>query len=153
MKTVEDRFWEKVDKSGDCWEWTASRKESGYGQLNVGRKPLRAHRVSFQIHFGYMPAVVRHTCDNPPCVNPAHLIAGSQLENIHDAIERGRAHKPPVHSGEANPQSKLTDARVVEARALHAGGMSLRSIAKKYQVDRKTVTQAIRGERWSHVEA
>jgi hypothetical protein len=87
-----DRFWSRVDKGAGCWEWTGG-KSDGYGQLcdEYGRK-VRAHRYSYTIHHGPIPSgrVVRHTCDNPGCVNPSHLLLGTQLDNAADRDVRGR---------------------------------------------------------------
>jgi hypothetical protein len=91
----EDVFHEryKVAPSG-CWEWTASRSSSfGYGLLILpGEKSVRAHRYSYERTNGPIPdgKVIMHTCDNPPCVNPAHLILGTRLENNRDAASKGR---------------------------------------------------------------
>jgi len=100
-KTVEQRiarFWSRVDRSGACWEWTASTTPDGYGQVHLGRtsdgKQVKdyAHRVSYRLSVGPIPdgAVVRHTCDNPPCCNPAHLLIGTQADNIADAQRQGK---------------------------------------------------------------
>jgi hypothetical protein len=104
VRPLEDRFWEKVDKSGDCWLWTGARDQHGYGSLSVaheGRErrrsvPVKASRVSWQIHNGPIPAGmwVLHRCDNPPCVRPDHLFLGTQLDNMRDASAKGRLNVP-----------------------------------------------------------
>jgi hypothetical protein len=97
-KGFERRFWSKVCvRDGDeCWEWTAS-KARGYGKLSSehGGQGLRAHVVSWIIHFGWPEdgMGVCHTCDNPPCVNPWHLFLGGQKDNIRDASKKGRLNK------------------------------------------------------------
>lgn len=87
-------FWTKVHKLGpdECWEWLGSKDKDGYGRYNM--KPTRygAHRISYQIENGTIPPgqVICHTCDNPGCVNPKHLFAGTQLDNIKDMDNKGR---------------------------------------------------------------
>jgi hypothetical protein len=93
------RFWANVDKRGpdECWEWMASRKPTGYGQFMVSGKMKRVHRYSWELHTGAPPPAdmsLCHRCDNPPCVNPAHLFVGTQKDNIQDALRKGRLHSP-----------------------------------------------------------
>jgi hypothetical protein len=91
-------FWEKVDRKSDdeCWPWLASLARGGYGQFTTsridGRKWHRAHRFSFEAHKGPISDgdVIMHSCDNPICVNPNHLSAGTQRENIADREAKGR---------------------------------------------------------------
>jgi hypothetical protein len=148
---VTTRFWRYVDKGApdECWEWTGSLR-NGYGQLNVQRYPFKAHRLSFFIANGWEPPAVCHACDNPPCVNPDHLFGGTQAQNMADAAPKGRARNGTL-PGQLNHQAKLTDELVREARRLNAAGVSLHQLARRYAVDRKTITQAIRGGSWSHV--
>lgn len=78
----------------DCVEWTGRRTATGYGRLVRGGKHLYAHRWTYQQEHGPIPAgmLVRHTCDNPPCVNPEHLVLGTQADNMRDMAERGRSY-------------------------------------------------------------
>lgn len=79
----EDRFWAKVDRSGECWIWTASRKPNGYGEFYAGGRVGYAHRYSYEMHHGPIPEgmVVDHTCYTPACVNPDHLRLASKSQN------------------------------------------------------------------------
>lgn len=85
-------FWKKVDKSGDCWLWQGAAFGYGYGAMRVGKTIVGAHRVAYVIANGPLEAnrLVRHKCNNPPCVNPAHLELGTQFDNMADryAVER-----------------------------------------------------------------
>lgn len=96
-QTFEARFWAKVAVAGpdECWEWTASKTQHGYGQIMVTaspRKITRAHRAAWVLTCGPVPdgMVVCHRCDNPGCCNPAHLFVGTQLDNIADMVAKGR---------------------------------------------------------------
>lgn len=102
---VEERFWAKVDKSGDCWVWTAAvvgsrnpkyKRIGGYGAFGVGGKVRRAHRVSWELANGPIPdgALVCHSCDNRSCVRPSHLFIGDQSDNVHDMDAKGRRVNP-----------------------------------------------------------
>jgi hypothetical protein len=112
--SLDERFRTKVRFAGDdeCWEWQGAKTARGYGviqEAGKGSPNLLAHRVSYQIVNGKPPVGLNilHSCDNPGCVNPRHLRAGSQSENILEAFERKRKSNP-VAFGEANPKSKLT---------------------------------------------
>jgi len=90
------RFWAKVKKTSGCWLWVGAKQRRGYGYLHNGghskRKPIRAHRYSWEIHNGPIPAGlwVLHKCDAPSCVNPAHLFLGTRSDNMKDAASKGR---------------------------------------------------------------
>lgn len=93
-----DRFWSQVDKTADCWVWKGTATRDGYGQqmINAMGRPVTAHRMSYSIHVGPIPKgmCVMHACDNPPCVNPAHLKLGTHLDNMRDMVAKGRKTKP-----------------------------------------------------------
>ncbi len=103
MKT----FWDKIDKSEDCWLWMGS-KSKGYGRIWVEGKQTGAHQYSYMLHHGPIPAglCVCHSCDTRDCVNPDHLFLGTHKDNMDDMRRKGRGH---WHSGEAHQGSRLTD--------------------------------------------
>ena len=114
---VKTRFFSKIEKTVSCWLWKAGCFNNGYGLFAWKGTPRLAHRISFFIHNNKeADGVVRHTCDNPKCVNPAHLLEGSQYDNIHDMIGRGRR---IVVKGEDNGCSKFTNEEVIALRKLY----------------------------------
>lgn len=87
------RFWEKVQKTESCWLWTGAKNRDGYGNLRFDRKSMLAHRVSWFLEHGELPpqdVEIAHTCDNPPCVNPEHLVESTHLENMLDSVAKNR---------------------------------------------------------------
>ncbi len=95
QKTSEQRFWEKVDKTGPCWNWTATKNNWGYGQFYEESAHILAHKWAYKTFIGPIPkgSVIRHSCDNPSCVNPQHLSLGTRQDNVDDAVKRGRLAK------------------------------------------------------------
>lgn len=92
--TMEEAFWEHAIP-GDpdtCWEWLGTTDNKGYGRFMHRNKVYSAHRVSYELHHGFIPAgyLVCHECDNPPCWNPKHLFAGTTKDNIVDMMAKGR---------------------------------------------------------------
>lgn len=130
----EDLFWAKVDKSGDCWLWTAATSR-GYGRFGSGH---RAHRVAFTMEHGPIPPlmVVCHRCDNTLCVNPAHLFLGTQRDNIRDMIakRRGGGQIRDRFAPAVVASTRLSDDDVFAIRCLLALGVRHVWIARAYGV-------------------
>lgn len=141
------RFWRKLDKSGDCWPWIGEKSPEGYGQMTTPYGNIRAHRLSWTIANGKIPdgLLVCHTCDNPPCVNPAHLWLGTNLDNRADMVAKGRQVR-----GEQNGFSKLTDAKVREIRALLPFENNAK-IAARFQISDSQIRRIRHGWIWKHV--
>ena len=138
---MKDRFWSKVELSLGCWEWTAAKTSSGYGEFWLGDKMVGAHRVSYELEFGTVPdgLFVCHTCDNPICVKPAHLFLGTHSDNMVDAVRKGRLSNIPPR------RVKLTETQVLDIREdsrVHS------VIAKDYNVTRTTISEIKRRETW-----
>lgn len=92
VETVEARFWVKVDKTGDCWLWTATKNQGGYGLFRVDGKTRLAHRVAYEFANGAIPAglYLDHTCHVPVCVNPAHLRLATNAQNLQNRLSAQR---------------------------------------------------------------
>jgi hypothetical protein len=151
QKTVEERFWEKVKKTDGCWVWKGANFWGTYGHFWMDGKVQQAHRASWQIHFGPIPAGkdVLHQCDNPSCVRPEHLYLGTQFENAMDAERRGRARHP---KGEDHGEAKLTADQVRSIRRLYyAGCGGLTDLAKQFNVTKQNIRMIVLGRSWKHL--
>ena len=148
-----ERFWAKVliGRSVDCWEWQASRFKNGYGQIRHSLDQY-AHRTSWIIHNGPIPTgvFVLHTCDNPPCVNPAHLFLGSSKDNTDDMHRKGRARHA---RGESAGLAKLTNSSVRDIKRRLLRGESMLLLAKEFSVNQGTVWAIRVGKTWKHIQA
>jgi HNH endonuclease len=147
--TLQDRFWAKVDKSGDCWTWTASKLTNGYGQFKSSSyKLVLAHRQSYEMANGPIPdgMFVCHKCDNPSCVNPEHLFVGTPMENSQDMVAKGRGNAGGPFVGSANGRAVLTEDSVCEIRALP---LSYRALAERFGVSKSQIARIKTGLAWS----
>ncbi len=155
-QTIEERFWAKVDRSGDCWEWTASIDEFGYGYFRVGDNMSRAHRVSADIAGMEIPAgmCVLHTCDKPPCVRPDHLFVGSRDDNAKDRNKKKRQSSGLSHSAACRGSSRsvLSDSDILEIRGLCGKGAMQKDIASEYGVSSSLVSLINVGHNRTYVE-
>lgn len=138
---------------GGCWLWTGRLTRTGYG--NATRRNVAAHRASYTVFVGPIPdgLCVLHKCDVRRCINPDHLFAGTQKENMHDAMRKGRLKPPPVHRkahrGEKNPRAKLKQGDVDEIRRNELR-LSYRKLAEKYGVSKSLVRFILIGKRWAN---
>lgn len=146
------RFWSKVDRRGpdECWEWKASRNSTGYGKFYINSSHCSAHRSSWIINVGPIPdgMCVCHACDNPGCVNPAHLWLGTDADNIADRDAKGRQ---ADRRGEKNGQAKLDEFSVRLIRRLYRRGLSHRLLGRVFGVCRRQIGRICAGQRWRHV--
>jgi hypothetical protein len=145
---IEDRFWSKVQKTDQCWEWVGYVHPSGYGQISRGGRDghTYVHRVSWEIHYGCAPdgLYVLHRCDNRRCVNPTHLFLGTYADNHQDMILKGRS---------AHTKLNLQQVRDIRQR-YEAGGITNRQLALEYGVTTsciKAITGYHNWTRYDHI--
>lgn len=142
IETFTEKHRVRRTKSG-CWIWTKSKTWNGYGRIHYRGKMRRAHRVVYSLFVGKIDrkVVVCHHCDNPSCVNPAHLFAGSVLENVHDKIAKGRMKVRANHG-----RAKLTEQQVA---AIRADTRYQYVIAADYGVCQGQISRIKRGAQWA----
>lgn len=134
----------RVPDLGPCWEWDGNRTPKGYGQCSIGNRRTRgAHRVSYEVNVGPISPgmVICHRCDNPPCINPAHLFQGTHADNFADMFAKGRANKA---TGVRHGNSKLTDADVAKIRSLAASGATYPDLAAMFGVTSSNIGKIVR---------
>lgn len=153
------RFWAKVRKTKGCWIWTC--------QTRPGRRP-REKRAVFKAGGRWWAAArylwlktrgpiprgkqVLHYCDNPLCVRPSHLWLGTQLENIEDMRQKGRARNNPSR-GELSTSSKLTEAAARDIRRMRRRGVLIATVQKKYPMSQAQISRIANGKRWAHLHS
>ena len=143
-------FWKFVDKKGsdECWEWKGSRKGTRYGRFRINNIRYKAHRISYQLHYGKInPKMeILHNCDNGFCVNPRHLREGTQKENIRDMWLRDRANKA---KGERVNTAKLTWEQVREIRKRYIPfKVSTVKLGKEYGVSDSAIGAVVGNKTW-----
>ncbi len=146
-----ERFWDKVEVRGpdDCWEWKAYCILKGYGTIGKGPLKYFAHRWAYYITYGVDPGdkCVCHSCDNPPCCNPAHLWLGTPGDNNRDCHGKGRASTSRA-LGEEHGRAKLTRQDIKRIRASKEFQYVL---AERYGVCQQLISRIQRREIWSHI--
>ncbi len=154
-----DRFWHFVNKGGPvpahtpnigpCWVWTGNCTV-GYGMIKIERRQRHAHRISWELHNGNIPdgLWVLHRCDNPPCVNPAHLFLGTAADNARDRVRKGRGNSPV---GIRNYHHKLDDDEIRKIRKMLVSGICQSEIAKIFGVTQSNVSHIATKKSWNHV--
>lgn len=145
-----DIFWNKVDTSGKCWEWTGTILSTGYGRIMNDQKPQFSHRVAWELtHAEEIPdgLFVCHTCDNPACVNPDHLFIGTSQDNQKDMVSKGRQNPP---YGERSGSAKLTWKDVGYIRAIYKPGIiSQQQLAEQFNISRTIISRIVNGVIWN----
>jgi len=166
------RFWSRIDTPAEpdrCWEWQSTRNDAGYGVLSLCSVYYRVHRIMWALEHGPIPQglYVLHDCDNPPCVNPAHLFLGTKSDNSRDMVAKGRnvakthpellarGERSPVHQhpelyrGEKHGKHKLTWEQVRTIRRMYAeGGVSQPQLGRIFGVTHVTIGNIVRHKIW-----
>lgn len=161
-------FTGKVSLGGECWNFTGSRDKRGYGHVSHSGKSWRAHRLSYHLFHGSIPTGLNvcHKCDNPSCIRPDHLFAGTQKDNLSDCRDKGRlgvwvkpecrptglrngnyTHPEKVRHGERVLTSKLNQEAVRWIRE-NTGKVPQIQMAKQLNVSRSAIYRVQRGEHW-----
>jgi hypothetical protein len=150
-----DRFWAKVDKSEECWEWMGACRNFGYGNFWASGKWYGAHIFSWIVNFGKIKndLCVLHECDNPKCVNPKHLWLGTKRDNIYDSINKNRSPQltREFRLGEKNQNSKLCRNDVLKIRKMFENGSTYSEIKNFFPVSVSTIYNIKSKKTWNHI--
>jgi hypothetical protein len=158
------KFWRQAEAPSlfECWLWKGTVGTHGYGQISFEGKIWRAHRLAFFLHNGTLDetAVICHSCDNPLCVNPAHLFAGTHADNVAGMVRKGRQARgdrikgPTMEQrlrGAAHYASKVDEEDLREIRRLRAMGYTLLQLAQRFPLHPMTIGEIARREIWRDV--
>ena len=150
---IEKRFWSKVDKSGDCWEFLGYKCKLGYGRISFRcNSHWLTHRVSWVLHNGEIPdgLNVLHKCDNPGCVNPSHLFLGTHQDNMRDRDTKGRGKLPKI-SGSKHWNSSLDESDIRVIRELHSVGCQQKAMVWLFGINSGTISEIVNRKAWKHI--
>ncbi len=170
LQDLPTRFWSKVDKNGPimphmntpCWMWIAATANNGYGSFWVNERgaSISAHIVAYELAYGEIPSiegyhgtVIRHKCDNKPCCNPDHLLAGTIGDNNRDTVARGRHKgKNGTKPGEGHPGVKLSTEEVKLIRETYVPRrMGYRELGRMFDVHYSTIWLIVKHKNWTHI--
>jgi hypothetical protein len=156
------RFWSKVEKSPECWIWTACVGQFGYGKFGVAGSTVAAHRYSYELAYGPVPEglCVLHRCDNRRCVRPEHLFLGTRADNTADMVAKQRAACGNRHGSRTQPQRTARGERVAGCKltAENVRQIFLRGatefqadLAAEFSVSQSAISAILTRKRWLHV--
>lgn len=144
------RLVERVSVENGCWNWSGWKNSDGYGKLRINESTFFAHRLFYSYFVGDIKEekpFILHKCDNPKCVNPRHLFAGTHQENMADMKQKGRA-RSGRYKGQPHANVKLDKATVL---AIRSDNRSQRVIGNEYGISQQYVSDIKSGKRWDHV--
>lgn len=157
LQAIKEKFEQRYVRGapGDCWNWRGNLSTSGYGVFKIRERAFRAQRVAYLFHHGHLPmrrpdgwlTFACHHCDNPACVNPAHIFLGSTVDNNHDRHRKGRSAGGTL-GGEECGWNKLTEAQVLQIIRDNRFG---RLVAKDYGVSESMIYHIRKGIAWKHL--
>lgn len=145
-KKQAERLFSKIEKTEECWNWTARLFSSGYGSISINDKTYKVSRVMYELVFGKIKKglYVLHKCDNKKCVNPEHLFLGNHKDNMKDMVKKGRQSR-----GE-DSRSKLTEKQVIEIRKIYKK-FNQQELADRFKVSRRLIHNIIYKKAWKHI--
>ncbi len=145
-----ERFWARVDMTGECWLWLGGADRRGYGRTTwPGKRHVRATHLVWFFTYGVWPTDwVLHHCDNPPCVRPEHLFEGTAADNVHDCIAKGRRNyfydRPNAPRGKRHRWTRIPETTIETLRALHATGhYTYRELGRRFEIAETHVAHII----------
>ena len=149
MKTVRQRFFAKVVQGPNCWTWSGfAQTPGGRGRMRIKNRNYYAYRIAYALEHGSLPdgLVICHHCDNPACVRPDHLFAGTQADNTADMDAKGRRKNAPRY-GRDHHKVRVTDEQVAWAIAMYRSGrLTQTAIGQVLGVKQQTVSGWVHGE-------
>lgn len=162
MSNYRERFVDRIMWTESCWIWTGTTLPAGYGVMWFEGRQLLSHRIAWTVYRGPIPQgmQVLHKCDNPCCVNPAHLFLGTQHDNMHDMIRKNRSKlgksqhtqvkgvvTPRHATSEGRKYTKVSDEQVAEIRQKYFSGYGTQqALADEYGITRSRVGELVRNE-------
>lgn len=149
-KSTEEDFWRMCEKGGECWNWKKATNNDGYGILTFHGKAWKAHRLAYHFSNSGIPdgMVICHTCDNPKCVNPDHLYAGTQQQNVKDRVKRRRSGNL---KGVNNGKAKLSESDVLKIRSACDSGDRYSDVATKFGISDSHAGLIHKRRAWGHI--
>jgi len=139
-----------AESNNGCQLWTRAVNSRGYGHVHLAQGMFNVARIIYKIRYGVDPSdqCVLHRCDNPPCVNPAHLFLGTKKENTADMILKGRKRGP---RGSSHKSAKFSDEQILQIRTLYSQGWTRKNLAESFGVTRPTIAAIVKRMSWKHV--